>query len=462
MKRLWLSVLLLGFGCDPSLDTRTALIVSTMIDADRDLIAARPTLVSDKYEKMATGLQPFLRGSAQLFYRDLSRYRSASASVLHGPGAEYVRLYGDIHLENLGTTFDVEGALFDVIDFDATVRGPFGWEVRRAALSVRTALAVAGVSGPASDEVIRQLGQSYVQQISEQSEQSSITPYVVRAGSPSESRIITELLQDGQKRFDQQEEITQYTEWKDGERRFLRNSEQQDLSLFWRSELPTLLAEYRRSRRAAQGADSSFEILDAVQRVGSGVASLPNLRLWVMVKGTRSGPAQQTAQGEWLLEFKEERDPPFPTEWLGRGTLGNNAERVYQGTIELFASATSEADLGYVVRGGTSFQVRRVLRGRRDLDVERLSDRVRSGRYQERDLSDLARSIGKLLAVGHAKNGSVRAISSVLTKQDPDGNSAVSELVSASASDQEQLEQDLFLFQQARKKNGPLLGARTP
>lgn len=460
MLRFLLPLLLLCFGCDPSLDARSALIVGTMIDADRDLIAARPMLVADKYEKMASGLQAFLRGSAQLFYRDLSRYRSASASVLHGPSAELVRLYGDIHLENLGATFDEEGALFDVIDFDATVAGPFGWEVRRAALSVRTALAVAGIFGPQSDEVIRQLGQSYVQMISEQSEQ--LSPYVVRAGSPSESRIITELLQDGQKRSDQQEEITQYSEWKDGQRRLLRNTEQQELSPFWLRELPALIAEYRRSRRIGVGQAESFEVLDAVQRMGSGVASLPNLRLWVLVQGARSGAAEKTPQGEWILEFKEQRDPPFPTEWLGRGTLGNNAERVFLGTLELLASATSEADLGHVVRGGISFQVRRVLRGRRDLDVARLAERLASGRYQERDLHDLARSIGKLLAVGHARNGKARAIQRVLTSEDPDGNTVISALITASASDLARLEQDLSLFQQARLTKGPLLGARTP
>ena len=196
--------------------------------------------------------------------------------------------------------------------------------------------------------------------------------------------------------------------------------------------------------------------------MGSGVASLPNLRLWVLVQGARSGAAEKTPQGEWILEFKEQRDPPFPTEWLGRGTLGNNAERVFLGTLELLASATSEADLGHVVRGGISFQVRRVLRGRRDLDVARLAERLASGRYQERDLHDLARSIGKLLAVGHARNGKARAIQRALTSEDPDGNTVISALITASASDLTRLEQDLSLFQQARLTKGPLLGARTP
>jgi hypothetical protein len=318
------------------------------------------------------------------------------------------------------------------------------------------------VSDQSRDEVVRQFGQSYVQTMLQKSQQEVLTSDVIRANFPTESRIVTELLQDGQKRNDQQEEITQYTELHEGERRFLRNSEQQDLPPTWSTELTSLMKEYRQSRHAGRGNDESFVILDAIQRFGSGVASLPNLRFWVMVKGTRAGAAQQSPQGEWLLELKEERDPPFPTEWLGRGTLGDNAQRVFWGTLQLSASATSEADLGYVLHGGVSFQVRRVLRGRRDLDVARLAERITSGRYLQRDLLDLAQMIGKLLAAGHARNGSARAISDALTQQDLDGNAAVESLVAASARDEERLEQDLFLFQQALTQRGPMLGARIP
>ena len=203
-------------------------------------------------------------------------------------------------------------------------------------------------------------------------------------------------------------------------------------------------------------------IVDAIQRFGSGVASLPNLRFWVMVQGTRTGAAQQSPQGEWLLELKEERDPPFPTEWLGRGTLGTNAQRVFLGALELSASATSEADLGHVLYGGVSFQVRRVLRGRRDLDVARLAERIASGRYVQRDLLDLGWIIGKLLAAGHAKNGNARAIADVLTQQDLDGTAVIEALIAASVLDEQRLNQDLFLFQEAILRRGPLLGARIP
>ena len=75
-------------GCDPAMDTRTALIIQTLVDADRDLVVTRPTLVAEKYQVMAQGLQPYLRGTALIFYRDLSRYQDSQASILHGTGTE--------------------------------------------------------------------------------------------------------------------------------------------------------------------------------------------------------------------------------------------------------------------------------------------------------------------------------------------------------------------------------------
>lgn len=448
-------------GCDPAMDTRTALITQTLVDADRDLVATRPTLVAEKYQVMAQGLQPYLRGTALLFYRDLSRYQDSQASILHGTGAEQVQLYGDVHLENVGVTFDVSGALLDVIDFDATARGPFGWEVRRSALALRVALSLGGVTDSLLDAVVAQFGQSYATFINEQNQRQPPAVVTVREQSETAGKIITDLLADGRKRNEQREELSQYTQVKDGVRLLLRNDDLVDMDEPWRSDLEQMLAQYRTSRHAGRGEDSNFRILDAVRKLHSGVASLPNLRFWVMVQGSPFPDTTEPDAGVWLLEFKEERDPPIPIGWLGRGPIGSNGERVYSGTLALLGSATSEADLGYVTWGGVSFQVRRVLRGRRDLDVAKLSERIASARYGNADLSNLATTLGRLVASGHARSGQASAIAAVLTASDGTGDAFVANLVQAVAIDQQRLERDLALFQSALAIRGPLLGARS-
>jgi hypothetical protein len=303
---------------------------------------------------------------------------------------------------------------------------------------------------------------SYVQTVIDQSATTPTLPTVFREQSGAAGRIISELLADGRKRYDSQEELTQYCAVKDGVWTLLRNEDQQPLPEPWRSDLPKLIDSYRSHRHAGRGGDSQFAILDAVQKLNSGVASLPYLRFWVLLTGESAASDPTTIGWQWILEFKEERDPPLPSAWLGRGPLGENGERVYGGTLNLLASPTSEADLGYVSFGGVSFQVRRVLRGRRDLDVAKLSERVLSGRYGTADLFDLAVTLGRLLGAGHARAGRAPDLAKILTAKDGSADSWVSNLIGDAASDQRRLQRDLLLFQQALALRGPLLGAHSP
>lgn len=455
-------VLVFGGACDAPLDTRSALIIQTLLDTDRDLIAMRPALVAAKYEAMAEGPQPFLRGTAVVFYRDRSRYQDAQAALIHGAGAEQVLLYGDPHLENIGATLDDSGVLLDGIDYDASLAGPFGWDLRRASLALYLGLSLGGLDTEASKQSVRELTQSYGRSVALRQAGQPLAP--VREVPGAAGRILLELLADGSQRYAMREELSEYTQGIDGRRTLLRDERMLDVPAPWRAELPRLLATYRDTRRAGRGDDAQFIVLDAVQRLGTGIASFPNLRFWVLVRGDGENK-------EWLLELKEERDPPQPITWLGRGPIGapgttpeqppafHNAARVVHASRCLLASPTSEPDLGYVAWGGVSFQVRAVQRGRRDLDVERLAGRLREGRYDAADAAELGRDIGALLAGGHTRCGDATAIARALSA--PGDLARLAErMAELAASDHAELLRDLYLFQRAREQRGPLLGAR--
>lgn len=454
--------LVLCGACDAPLDTRSALIVQTLVDTDRDLIAMRPALVAAKYEAMAEGPQPFLRGTAVLFYRDRSRYQDAQAALLHGEGAEQVLLYGDPHLENIGVTLDESGVLLDGIDYDASLAGPFGWDLRRAALALYLGLARGGLDAEACKQSVRELTQSYGSSVALRQAGQLLAP--VREVPGAAGRILLDLLADGSQRYAMREELSEYTKESDGRRTLLRDERMIEVPEPFRAELPRLLAAYRDTRRAGRGDDAQFTLLDAVQRLGTGIASFPNLRFWALVRGDGDGK-------ERLLELKEERDPPQPVAWLGRGPIGtpgatpqqppalHNAARVVHASRCLLASATSEPDLGYVAWGGVSFQVRAVQRGRRDLDVERLAGRLRDGRYDAADAAELGRDIGALLAGGHTRCGDAAAIARALAAQG-DLAQLADRAAELAAGDHAQLLLDLSLFQRAREQRGPLLGAR--
>ena len=146
-------------------------------------------------------------------------------------------------------------------------------------------------------------------------------------------------------------------------------------------------------------------MLDAVQRLGPEWRRGPTCASGCCCAAMNLPRLASRRGQEWLLELKEERDPPQPTQWLGRGPLGNNGQRVFAGTRCLLASPDSEPDLGYVAFGSLSLQG--ASRAARTTRIRRpkLAERLRGGRYAAADVVALASTMGGLVASGHARCG---------------------------------------------------------
>ena len=87
-----------------------------------------PALVSIKYDRMAASPFGFFRGAVPVMAYDLSL--SPNTGI-------YTQLCGDAHVRNLGAFAAPDGRLvFDINDFDETIRGPFEWDVKRMAASL--------------------------------------------------------------------------------------------------------------------------------------------------------------------------------------------------------------------------------------------------------------------------------------------------------------------------------------
>jgi uncharacterized protein (DUF2252 family) len=87
-----------------------------------------PALLKLKHELMAQSPFVFFRGAAPVMAADLS--------VLRNTGI-IAQLCGDAHVRNLGAFAAPDGRLvFDINDFDETLRGPFEWDLKRMAASL--------------------------------------------------------------------------------------------------------------------------------------------------------------------------------------------------------------------------------------------------------------------------------------------------------------------------------------
>jgi uncharacterized protein (DUF2252 family) len=85
-------------------------------------------LLPIKAARMAASPFGFYRGSVPVMAFDLSKLPSTDI---------YAQLCGDAHVHNLGAFEGQDGRLiFDINDFDETIRGPWGWDVKRMAASM--------------------------------------------------------------------------------------------------------------------------------------------------------------------------------------------------------------------------------------------------------------------------------------------------------------------------------------
>ena len=112
-----------------------------------------PGLLAIKWERMAASPFGFFRGAVPVIAADLA--------VLPHTGI-FTQLCGDAHVRNLGAFAAPDGRLvFDINDFDETIRGPFEWDVKRLATSFILAGREAGSKSAACGEAAGILLRSY-------------------------------------------------------------------------------------------------------------------------------------------------------------------------------------------------------------------------------------------------------------------------------------------------------------
>jgi uncharacterized protein (DUF2252 family) len=140
---------------------RQSLIVDVLEEAFADLMASDPRAFRGKFRKMAADPFAFYRGSACLFYADMTADEDPWADDRAGA----VWIHGDLHAENFGTYLSSDGRLvFDVNDFDEAYIGHFSWDLRRFVAS----LALLGWQKALPEQSIRDLVRAYLRAYLEQ------------------------------------------------------------------------------------------------------------------------------------------------------------------------------------------------------------------------------------------------------------------------------------------------------
>jgi uncharacterized protein (DUF2252 family) len=112
-----------------------------------------PALLKLKHQLMAQSPFVYFRGAVPVMAADLS--------VLPNTGI-ISQLCGDAHVRNLGAFAAPDGRLvFDINDFDETIRGPFEWDLKRMAASLILAGRESGHKEAAAREAVIALADRY-------------------------------------------------------------------------------------------------------------------------------------------------------------------------------------------------------------------------------------------------------------------------------------------------------------
>jgi uncharacterized protein (DUF2252 family) len=115
-----------------------------------------PALIQLKYEIMGESPFAFFRGAAPVMAADLAQLPSTGIVS---------QLCGDAHVRNLGAYAAPDGRLvFDLNDFDETIRGPFEWDLKRMAAS----LVLAGRAAGHKDSTARIAAQACIERYAAQ------------------------------------------------------------------------------------------------------------------------------------------------------------------------------------------------------------------------------------------------------------------------------------------------------
>ncbi|GAB2454685.1 DUF2252 domain-containing protein [Nocardioides hungaricus] len=119
-------------------------------DAFAPLMTADPVAFRGKYRTMASHPHAFYRGTACLYYADVTAAEDPFCDDRSGR----IWIHGDLHVENFGTYLNSDGRLvFDINDFDEAYLGRFTWDLQRFAAS----LALVGWQKALPEEDVRRL-----------------------------------------------------------------------------------------------------------------------------------------------------------------------------------------------------------------------------------------------------------------------------------------------------------------
>jgi len=359
-------------------------IVEVLDDAFAPLMRADPKAFRAKYRKMAADPHAFYRGSACLFYADVSVEDDPFTDERSGR----IWIHGDLHVENFGTYLNSDGRLvFDINDFDEAYLGRFVWDLQRFAAS----LALVGWQKALPEEDVRRLIGRYVRAYLSQVDQYLDSPdddyalHLDNTSGPIHAALRTARLRRRADLLDSQTTVS------DGVRRFDDDASVRRLGRDERSRIVNAFERYLETSPDDKRYDRDlfYDLRDVVGKTGFGIGSagLPAYNL--LVEGYN-----QALDNDVVLSMKQANVPA-----VSRFVESDDVESYFESeghrTVVSQRALQVHTDplLGHTTVDGTGFVVAEVSPYEVDLDW--------SGLTEPDDIRDVVDLLGRATAKIH-------------------------------------------------------------
>src|SRR5262245_28358848 len=373
--------------------------VAMLIESSRGRLES---LVPIRYARMLASPFAFFRGSARAMAFDLA---STPVSGLH------VQLCGDCHLGNFGGFATPERRLiFDLMDFDETIPGPWEWDVKRLGASFHLVGRDIGLSEANCEEAVLTVGRAYRQRLFEFARMKTMdvfyasidaNTFIAQARSARTRKRRAQMVAKARTRtsehfFARSVRLVGGRPRITDEPPFLFHPPQPDR---FEEDFRAAFESYRKSlpdhlsfllRR--------FEVVDVAMKV-AGVGSV----------GTRCGIILLMADAEDPLNLKiKEAGRSALEPFVGRSRYKNMGQRIVAG--QRLLQSASDIFLGWGAEaGGRHYYIRQLRDMKKGPEIET---------FWAQQLIDAADVCGWTLARAHARSGDAALISGYLGKSE--------------------------------------------
>jgi uncharacterized protein (DUF2252 family) len=398
---------------------------SSLVLLQRSMQGRIAGLVKHKYELMADSPFGYFRGAVPVMAFDLAALPSTGIVS---------QLCGDAHVRNLGAYAAPDGRLvFDINDFDETIRGPFEWDLKRMAASVT----LAGRGARQKESACREAVVKFVQRYATQMRVFAHMP-TIEIGRHQVHRIskvapIHDALMKAERATPQHTlaELTEPATDKTGAARRFRESKplltrvnaQQAAAVLDSLEPYREMLEPQRQHLLSfyRPVDVAFKV------VGTGSVGLRDYCIYF---------EGNSAADPLFLQIKEEPASDYAAYLPDAHAPHHNGQRVAEGQKAM--QIQSDPFLGWTHIGGRQYLVRQLNDHKGSICLEDLAGPA---------LAAFAEVCGELLARGHARSGDPLVIAGYLGS----GNGFAEALGKFGAAYADQTERDWEELRRSRK-----------